>query len=285
VSSKVVIAVAFAVGALTGAGGVYAGSRGEAPKPVPVAAAPEVEDCSSLRAANAALTSSLHACDRLLAEAPSGDPSPAPAPSAASDTDRRERRRGREGDGGARRNFGEPSKDDWERMAQLGVVRARIPCVRDKPWTPPQRTLDRLGLAPDDAKTLEEAYAKSNKRVADQVKPLCAQVLGSADVAERVGTSACMDAIASSARRTAPDATKESLTRAAEVQAGKRGAPAAGAATPPIEALALALANETKAFESDLAQKLGPEEAKRLTWAPEMCADRRTLAGGDPTER
>ncbi len=27
---------------------------------------------------------------------------------------------------------GEPTAEDWERMAQVGAVRARVPCMRDK---------------------------------------------------------------------------------------------------------------------------------------------------------
>lgn len=64
----------------------------------------------------------------------------------------------------------------------------------------------------------------------------------------------------------------------AEVNAGKRP-PNKGAE--PMEALLYAMTQETHAFEVDLARKLGPEEAKRLAWAPEMCADRRTVRVGE----
>ena len=41
---------------------------------------------------------------------------------------------------------------------------------------------------------------------------------------------------------------------------------------------------EQKAFEADLAQRLGPEEAKRLAWAPELCAERRQFRASEDRE-
>jgi hypothetical protein len=170
-------------------------------------------------------------------------------------------------------------------MAQLGVVRVRIPCIRDTPWKPSERAVDRLGLTHTDVKAIEEAYAASNKRVLEQIKPLCAKTLGSAEVADKVGASACIDAIQSTARKSDPKAAKDALSRAAEVQAGKRTAQAGGDSMP-LEQLANVLAAESRTFESDLAKKLGPEEAKRIANDPAMCSERRVLRTTDePPER
>jgi hypothetical protein len=156
--------------------------------------------------------------------------------------------------------------------------------MRDKPWTPNARVLDRLGLAPGDAATIRDAYEHSNKRMAEQIKPLCVKALGSAEAAERVGPKACSDAILAGARRTDPEGTQKSLVRVAEINAGKADVkPAADGAA--AEQLLLAMTRETKAFESELASKLGPEEAKRLAWAPEMCSDRTTVRAKDEEEQ
>lgn len=276
--TPVVVLVSFVAGGALAIGVVTAfPSKREAT--APPTRAPEAGDDDALRKANDNLTASLQACDRNLAElrdrapaAPQAPAAPDPAPA------ERERDGGRFG----RRRGGETTKEDWERMAQLGVVRVRIPCLRDKPWAPSERVMNRLGLAPQDGEVLREAYEKSNKRVADQIKPLCAKVLGSAEMAEKVGPSTCMDAISNSERKTNAEGAKLSLTRAAEVQAGKRQAPSGDVA--PLEQLAGALANESKAFERDLAARLGPEEAKRLANAPELCSDRRTLRASDDRE-
>ncbi|HVJ94083.1 MAG TPA: hypothetical protein VM580_30045 [Labilithrix sp.] len=173
------------------------------------------------------------------------------------------------------------TKEDWERMAESGIVPTRVPCIRDKPWVPNDRVVDRLGLAPQDTDALKTAYEASNKRMTDQIRPLCAQVLGSAEAADKVGISSCIDVINNSARKADPEATKAALSRVAEIQAGKRAAPKPGGDTSPVEQLALLLTNESKAFEDDLAQKLGPEDAKRLASAPELCADRHMLRSGE----
>jgi hypothetical protein len=237
----------------------------EHPAPTPV-------DDDALSKANANLTDSLQACDRQLSEL-RGQPTPvASTAPAVAEADAG----GRGGRG--RRDRGEATREDWERMAQLGVVRVRIPCIRDTPWKPSQRVVDRLGLAPQDVKTLEEAYVQSNKRVQDQIKPLCAAVLGGAAVADKVGATACIDAIQNAAKTADAKGAKDALSHAAEVQAGKRTATKDGA---PLEQLALVLSNEAKAFENDLAQKLGPEEAKRLANDNALCSDRRTLRASD----
>ena len=254
------------------------------PKPQPTTAATAMKDGDddALRKANANLAQSLQECDRKIDELRAGENAPAVA--VAPSAEPSERNRGRDGGNEDRRSRGEPTKEDWERMAQLGTVRTRIPCLRDKPWTPNQRVVDKLGLSPQDTKVLQEAYEASNKRVMDQVRPVCAKVLGTNEAADKAGPSACMDAISNSARKSSPDATRESLVRVAEVQATKRPAPKPGSDLPPIEQLAFVLAGESKSFEDDLAKKLGPGEAKRLAWSPELCADRRTLRASDERE-
>ena len=232
------------------------------------------DDIESLRSANAKLVESLAEADRQIAALREQSPTPAPTrpeePVATEDAGPR-RGRGRRG---------EPTAEDWERMAQLGAVRVRVPCIRDKPWAPNARTLDRLGLAPGDANTIRDAYESSNKRMAEQIRPLCAKTLGSAEAADRVGPKACSEAILAGAKRTDPEGTQRSLVRVAEANAGKGdGKPAADQNA--VEQLLLAMTKESKTFESDLAAKLGPEEAKRLAWAPEMCSDRTTVRAKD----
>jgi hypothetical protein len=232
------------------------------------------EDMKSLREANANLVESLESADKTIAQLREQlASSPSPAPSARNEP--------RDEDAGRlrRRGRGEPTAEDWERMAQVGTVRVRVPCVRDKPWTPSQGTLDRLGLAPSDAATIRDAYAASNKRMADQIRPLCAKALGSAEAADRIGTKACSDAILSGAKRTDPDGTQKSLVHVAEMNAGK--ADPTPTSDSGVEQLLMAMTKESKTFESDLASKLGPEEAKRLAWAPEMCSDRTTVRAKD----
>jgi hypothetical protein len=234
--------------------------------PLPVEAAADGDDDDALLAANANLVSSLQECNRRLAGA--GQPrvaapvaTPTPAPSSSG------RFRGRRG---------EPAKADWERFAQEGIVPYNIPCIRDTPFTPSERQLDRLGLAPHDGEVLRDAYAKSNQRMMAQIQPLCARVLGTVELANRVGASACMSAIIDGARRENADKMQQALVRVAEVNSGKRQAPK-GEGLDPVEALLLGFAAESKAFEGDLAASLGPEDAKRIAGGRGLCSERGTV--------
>ncbi|HVH40855.1 MAG TPA: hypothetical protein VM925_00885 [Labilithrix sp.] len=270
----VIGAIAFVGGAVTASGAWTAFPPSKKDPSVVASATAEPRDESPLVAANANLTASLHECDRRLAELgehPVGLPTPSPSAAAApSDS----------GGRGRRRDRGPLSKDDWERMAESGVVPTRVPCIRDKPWAPNERVVERLGLAPQDTEALKAAYEASNKRMTDQIRPLCSQILGSSEAADKVGASSCIEVINNAARKSNADATKAALSRVAEVQAGKRETPK-GNDLPPVEQLALLLTKESKTFEDDLAQRLGPEDAKRLASAPELCADRHTLRAGD----
>lgn len=247
------------------------------PKPAPTAAKPEPSVVETthrdvdLEKANSNLTSLLQECDRRLTEL-GEKPIPMPSPSASAAGDDRRGRRGRT----------EMSKEDWERMAENGVVPVRIPCLRDTPWTPSERVVDRLGLAPADVDALKEAYVASNKRMTDGIRPLCAQALGSNEAADKVGASQCIDVINNTARKSSADNTKAALSRVAEIQAGKREAPKPDdATTSAVEKLALLLTNEQKTFEKDLESKLGAEDAKRLANDPAMCSERKMLRAGE----
>lgn len=268
----VVGVVAFLAGAVA-ASGAWTAFPPKAHAPPMAATAEPPKDESGLAQANANLTASLHECDRRLAELGEAPVTTAPAPVASTAPSAGEGRRER------RRERGALSKEDWERLAESGIVPVRVPCIRDTPWSPSDRVVDRLGLGPGDVDTIKAAYDASNKRLTAQIKPLCAQALGSPEAADKVGMSQCIDVINSTARKANADGTKASLARVAEVQAGKREAPKGE--LPPVEQLAFALTNEAKSFENDLAQKLGPEEAHRLATAPEMCTERKMLRAGE----
>jgi len=238
-----------------------------APKPEPMAApeGDEGDDNDALLAANANLVSSLQECNRRLGDLGQKRVAPPAAQPAATASSR-----GR-GQGQGRR---EVTGQDWERYAKQGIVPYNVPCLRETPFTPSPRQLDRLGLAPQDAAVLHNAYQKSNERVMAQLKPLCAKVLGNGELADRVGASACMSAIVDSARKENPDKMRDALARVGEVNAGKRPPPDSGQGLEPVEALMLAFTGESKAFEADLAATLGPEDAHRIASSRTLCSER-----------
>jgi hypothetical protein len=260
-----------ALGVLVGFGGGAVAAmlleRPSAPKVVASAPMPaeEGDDEDALAAANANLVTSLQECNRRLGELGQKRVGPTPETVASA----RPAPSGSRGQRGERR---ERSTADWERYAKEGVVPYNVPCLRDTPFTPSQRQLDRFGLAPHDATVVHDAYAKSNERMLAQLKPLCAQVLGNDKLPDKVGAQACISAIIDGARKENPEKMQQALTRVGEVNAGKRPRPAPDAPLEPVEALMLAMTTEAKTFEADLAASLGPEDAQRV--ASRMCMDR-----------
>jgi hypothetical protein len=229
----------------------------------------EGEDDDSLLSANANLVASLQECNRRLAELGQQRVGPAAAAEAPAASPSAPRSRTPRPEIRAERTAA-----DWERFSKEGIVPYSVPCIRDTPFTPSQRQLDRFGLAPQDAASLHDAYAKSNERMLSQLKPLCAQVLGNDKLPDRVGAQTCISAIIDGARRDNPDKMQEALARVGEVNAGKRPRPAPDAVLEPVEALMLAMTTEAKTFESELAASMGPDDAHRI--ASRMCMERGT---------
>jgi hypothetical protein len=263
-------AVLLALGA-----GVLAGATGTLmvhPRPVapPSGASAEpiqtsdLDDDESLAIANSNLVKSLQDCNRRLTAAgqkPVPPPPVAAAPTASIDFGSRQRRL--------------LTAEGWAHLAEQGAVPFRIPCLREPPFAPSPEQLDHLGLAAGDGEWIREVYAKSNERVTAQVKPLCARVVGS-EQAANLGAIECMDAVIDNAGQDDPQKMRQALVRVGEVQAGKRPAPS-GEALEPIEAMMLALARETSAFEADLTTRFGPEEALRIVASRNFCMERRTV--------
>jgi hypothetical protein len=223
--------------------------------------APDIDDDDALASANANLVTALQDCNRRLA-AGGQKPTPLPvaAPTASVDFGSRQRR--------------PLTKEGWARLAEKGAVAYRIPCLRDPPFSPSPKQLEHLDLAAPEAETIREIYAKSNERVMAQLKPLCAGLGGNDQGATMEGAAACIEALIDKAGKE-PDKMHQALVRVAEVQAGKRAAPSG--ALEPIETLMLTLANETSAFENELATRFGPEEAIRIAATKVLCLERRTV--------
>jgi FecR-like protein len=166
--------------------------------------------------------------------------------------------------------------DDWKELAQAGRVKFRLPCARPD-FAVSAELAERLGLAPDDAPIIERAYAASRDRVWRVVRPLCIAELGSAAIADRIDRQGCeMVILESQAHRDA--AAKDAAMRdVAEMRAGLRPLPGPGAALHPVVEMLLALTGEQARFEAELAEALGPEDARRIAFDDQMCHERLTL--------
>ncbi|MDF2693197.1 MAG: hypothetical protein K0S65_1580 [Labilithrix sp.] len=171
------------------------------------------------------------------------------------------------------------SQDDWKELAKDGTIKYQMPCFRKEGWTPSPEQLNALGLAPHDATTLKNAYAHSNERVWAAIKPLCAQTIGSAELAEKIGPATCIHLVLDLENARDGAATTEARKQVGEIRAGTRPTPAPNEPVSPILKLFLATTGESRAFESELAQALGPEEAHRVVYSDELCMGTSTFGG------
>lgn len=173
------------------------------------------------------------------------------------------------------------SPDDWKELAKDGTIKYRMPCLKKEPWSPSPEKLNAMGLAPQDAQTIRNAYADSNKRVWATVKPLCAAAVGSPELAEKIGPDTCIFLVLDIEREKNPDAVTAAKKQVGEIRAGLRPMPGPNDRLNPVAQIFLGLTNESKSFENELAQSFGPEEAHRLVFSDEMCMHQSTF-GGSP---
>lgn len=175
------------------------------------------------------------------------------------------------GDAGAPKSEYQLTPDDWKELAKEGEVRMRVPCAGSKgDFSVSPDTLNKLGLAPQDAPILQAALQASHARTWAVIKPLCSQALGNVDV-ERIGQSACTAVLQQLDEAQNSDAYQEAVRQVAEIEAGLRPAPGPSDSVMPTEQAYLALANETRNIQADLTRSLGPDDAQRFVYGDQGC--------------
>jgi hypothetical protein len=181
------------------------------------------------------------------------------------------------------------SPDDWKELAKNGTVKARYACGDPDSWAPSGETLASLGLPPEDTGPVREAYQQSGARLWAVVRPLCIEALqGNAKMADELGPGTCEGLVTKLARQN--EDTTEETRLAAEVRAGLVPMPTDPKALGNYGAMLYAMSGETKAIEQQLAQTLGPDDARRLLYGDEsnLCSSswsvgpRKGTAAGAP---
>lgn len=185
------------------------------------------------------------------------------------------------------RELGEPpprhafdfTSADWKTMASTGNMKYRVPCGGGAQSAPAAQVLDELGLAPDDGEAIRRAYENSADRLYTALLPLCARALDNRmDLAQAISTDSCRHILLSTATTRSEDAAS-STRRVASYMAGEGPRPSNASLT---DLTLLALAEEAKRFEDDLAQAFGPEEAHRLVFSDRLCFTAATHRFGKP---
>jgi hypothetical protein len=163
-----------------------------------------------------------------------------------------------------------PTQEQWKELAKAGIVRAKNFCFPPPDWHPDGDQLGALGLAPGDGPVLDRALAAASQRMWQAIGPACAKIVGSAEVAERLGNETCGTIIQSSVSSREFSAATQLV---ADVRAGNRPMPPPGQ-TDPVTARLLAMTSAGLALEKDLNQDFGPEAAHRIAFGdtPWSCA-------------
>jgi len=181
-----------------------------------------------------------------------------------------------EGDGATARNPFDLTQDDWKELARLHEVKARYPCDFEPEWhiSPTQR--DALGLSPQEAAEVERVFLDEEDRLASVMQPGCAKVLGSAELARRLGNRVCDSVLTNSLKDPNAD-----IQLVADIRAGNVPMPPPEKIDP-YAAMLLAQTESESKLQAALTPTFGPEEAHRLAFSDELGSCSGTSGGGPP---
>jgi hypothetical protein len=194
---------------------------------------------------------------------------------------RAERELSKQSEAGAFRPRHEFDLDEqaWLELAKSGTVKYRRPCLEEKGWKAKPEELELLGLGADDGEVLRAAFRRSYDRIWRTVRPLCAKVIGDADIVDSLGPDTCIHVVVDASRRQDGALADEAIRQVAETRAGVRALPPPGAPLHPVFQMFWMLTGEMRTFEADLAESFGAEEAKRVAYAKALCHGHSTFGG------
>jgi hypothetical protein len=163
-----------------------------------------------------------------------------------------------------------PSPAEWKELAKANIVRAKNFCFPPPDWQPDAEQLASLGLAPGDTPALTKALADASQRMWHAVGAACAKIVGSTEVAERLGNETCGTIIQ---RSVTPAVFSADTQLVADIRAGNRPMPPPGQIDG-VTARLLAMTSAASDLEKDLTASLGPDEARRIAYGdmPWGCA-------------
>lgn len=162
-----------------------------------------------------------------------------------------------ENGGKAPKSDWEFSREDWAQMAKSGHFKMRLPCMRKDGWRPDTESLDKLGLAPQDADVIQAASKKAMDRTQSAIHPYCAEILGSDELATKL-SEMCGDIVRRHVGRQSQEGAQYAQKTVAEMRAGLRPLPAPGDKVAPLVGTFLAETAALGIFEEELAKTMGP---------------------------
>jgi hypothetical protein len=171
------------------------------------------------------------------------------------------------------------SQDDLVALAKEGTLKYRVPCSKQAGYKPDADVVNKLGLSPQDADTIANAYKKVAEWREKNMRPICQEVLGKSELTDKMSVDSCMHLVSDFLSETDPKARTEAQQLAVDVRAGLK-TPPPGEKMPPLTRMMLASTQQIKVFEEELAKSFGPDEAHRITYADGLCMGHSTWGGG-----
>ena len=157
-------------------------------------------------------------------------------------------------------------------------MKARYPCRFDPNWHIDASQASELGLSPEQARDVERAFVREEARIRTAIERGCAKVVGSLELAQRLGPAVCTSIVTNAVTDNHAD-----THMVANIRAGNRPIPPADQLTP-FASLLLAETEALRAIQEDLAPSLGPEDAHRIAFEDAFGSCSGTFNGPPPRQ-
>jgi hypothetical protein len=163
------------------------------------------------------------------------------------------------------------TQDDWKQLAANGEVRSRTPCpASDENALATPQNLAAEGLPESEIQPINAALQQSSQKIWDMLRPLCAKALGgNASIADVLGQATCQSVVFEAAKKT--EDTTEEMREVAEIRAGERPMPTDMASLGVVGQVLYTMSGESKTLEQQLAQAIGPDDARAFVYGDRGC--------------
>ena len=155
-------------------------------------------------------------------------------------------------------------------------MKARYPCALEPDWHISPEERNALGLSPQEAAKVERVFLDEEDRLASVMQPGCAKVLGSAELARRLGNRVCETVLMNSQKDPNPD-----IQLVADIRAGNVPMPPPEKIDP-YAAMMLAQTESESRLQAALTPTFGAEEAHRIAFSDDVGSCSGTSGGPPP---
>ena len=169
-------------------------------------------------------------------------------------------------------------QDAWKELAKTGTVKFLVPCNN---FSPSESDVAALGLSDDDSNAIGEIFKEANAEAQAELRTACASIAG-AEVVANFDLPTCVRTMFLDMKNRDETSLKRAMWTVSDYRAGNQAQIPDELRENPVVKSFLALTRASKQAEQKIAEKLGPDIAKRVVYGLHGCSSSMDIGGPGP---